>query len=207
MERPFGGRRTLVDTSAYARIAAVPQIRQTWERGVAEGLVYLATPTYVEILDSARNGDTYTAMAEELDALPAAPVDEQIFELAVAAHARLASVSPSFHRNFSMPDLLVAAAAHRYEIGVWHYDRDFDHIREHTALEYDSIWAAPPGSIGAPTRRTPQRAARSSLSRAVAALPPGEVVPTVDELLEIVERRLRDHGVEPPGRVPSEPIA
>ncbi|MEJ7717203.1 MAG: hypothetical protein WKF31_04275 [Thermoleophilaceae bacterium] len=38
----------------------------------------------------------------------------------------------------------MAAAAHEHDLGVLHYDRDYDHILEHTTLEYVSRWIAAP---------------------------------------------------------------
>jgi hypothetical protein len=41
----------------------------------------------------------------------------------------------------------VAALADRYELGVLHYDRDYDLLAEKTDLEFGSVWLAPAGTL------------------------------------------------------------
>jgi predicted nucleic acid-binding protein len=44
-------------------------------------------------------------------------------------------------------DLLIAAVAGSAELGVLHYDHDYDTIAQHTPLAFPSVWVAPRGSI------------------------------------------------------------
>jgi hypothetical protein len=44
----------------------------------------------------------------------------------------------------SVSQASVAASA---QLGVLHYDRDYDAISEHTALDFASVWVAPRGRI------------------------------------------------------------
>ena len=40
-----------------------------------------------------------------------------------------------------------APVADRHELGVLHYDRDYDLISDKTDLEFASVWLAPAGTI------------------------------------------------------------
>jgi predicted nucleic acid-binding protein len=44
-------------------------------------------------------------------------------------------------------DLLIASIANTEELGVLHYDHDYDIIVEHTSLSFPSVWVAPRGDI------------------------------------------------------------
>ena len=43
--------------------------------------------------------------------------------------------------------MIIAACAHESGAGVLHYDRDYDVLREHTSLRFESEWLAPAGSL------------------------------------------------------------
>lgn len=44
-------------------------------------------------------------------------------------------------------DLIIAALADRHDLGILHYDADYDLIRERTDLDFDSVWLAPRGAL------------------------------------------------------------
>lgn len=44
-------------------------------------------------------------------------------------------------------DLIIAALADRHDLGILHYDADYDVIRERTDLDFDSVWLAPRGTL------------------------------------------------------------
>lgn len=85
-------------------------------------------------------------MAAELDALPTAPLTSAAAGAAVRAQAELAAKPGASHRVKPV-DLLIAAIAAAERLAVLHYDADYDVIAEHTSLRFDSVWAAPRGSI------------------------------------------------------------
>jgi len=41
----------------------------------------------------------------------------------------------------------VAAIAHRHEVAVLHYDRDYDLIKSKTNLDFESVWLARRGTL------------------------------------------------------------
>ena len=42
---------------------------------------------------------------------------------------------------------MMAATAERHDVGVLHYDSDYDKLHTKTDLRFDSVWLAPRGSI------------------------------------------------------------
>ena len=44
-------------------------------------------------------------------------------------------------------DVIIAACAHAADMGVLHYDGDFDLLAERTSLTFKSEWLAPPGTL------------------------------------------------------------
>lgn len=48
-------------------------------------------------------------------------------------------------RSVGIPDLLIAAVAHRHRVTVLHDDRDFDVVGAVTGQPM--VWVVPPGSV------------------------------------------------------------
>lgn len=145
----FGGV-VLLDNSAWARmlIGRVPAgVQRRWEAAVGRNEIAACDPFRLEALYSARDAVEYNGLAQELDALLAAPCDRETWILARRAQAALAAAPGISHRVRGV-DLLIAAAAHQHRMGVLHYDHDFDVISQHTPLEFASVWLAPRGTLG-----------------------------------------------------------
>jgi hypothetical protein len=51
------------------------------------------------------------------------------------------------HHRVPPIDLLVAALADRNQLGIVHYDGDYDLISESTDLNFQSVWLAPRGAL------------------------------------------------------------
>ena len=88
----------------------------------------------------------FAAIAGELGSLLHAPLSAEASARAVSAQAELAA-APGVSHRVKPVDLLIAAVAASNELGVLHYDRDYDAISEHTSLSFASVWVAPRGSI------------------------------------------------------------
>jgi len=97
-----------------------------------------------EILFSARNGDEFDRLAEQLGSIRAAPLDNSVIRAAETAMRALAHRSAGAQR-LPIVDYLLAAAAQEVGAAVLHYDRDYDTLAE--VLEFESIWLAPAGTI------------------------------------------------------------
>ena len=63
---------------------------------------------------------------------------------ALAAQRDLAR---SGHHRLTPMDLIIAVLADRHDLGILHYDGDYDVLRERTDLDFDSVWLAPRGTL------------------------------------------------------------
>ncbi len=138
----------VLDSSAWARamdgrLAGRP--REVFEGALAGGELWTCPPSLLEMRYSAR--DEFDEIAQELDALPHAPLTREAASAAVTAQAELAAAAGVSHRVKPV-DLLIASTAAAGGLGVLHHDRDYDTIAEHTSLVFPSVWVAPRGSIG-----------------------------------------------------------
>lgn len=137
----------LLDNSAWARLgdAATPGPRAD-EIAVAfeEGRVATCLPFLLEAGYSARNADDHDGMIEELLALPLLSIDEEIERRAVDAQRQLARAG---HHRLPPVDLILAAIADRHDIGVLHYDGDFDLLLSKTDLDFESVWLVTRGEL------------------------------------------------------------
>jgi hypothetical protein len=139
----------LLDNSAWARamderLAGSP--RKCFDAALTAGELWTCPPTLLEMLYSARDEGQFSAIAGELRALLHTPLTAEAAARAVSAQAELAAAPGASHRVKPV-DLLIAAVAADNELGVLHYDRDYDAIAEHTSLSFASVWVAPRGSI------------------------------------------------------------
>jgi predicted nucleic acid-binding protein len=144
----FGGL-VILDNSAWSRLlgSRVPDgVMRRWEQALARDEVLVCDPFRMEALYSARDGKDYVSLSEELDAMRQAPCDRVVWQIAHSAQSALASDRRVSHR-IKPVDLLIAAAAHHYDVGVLHYDDDFDILAEHAGLSFDSRWLAKRGTL------------------------------------------------------------
>jgi predicted nucleic acid-binding protein len=143
------GRALLIDHSVWARatdgrLAGRP--RETFDAALAFGELWTCPPALLEMRYSARDGSQFAAIANELDALKHAPLTAEAAASAVTAQAELAA-TPGISHRVKPVDLLIAAIAAATDIGVLHYDHDYDTISQHSSLSFASVWVAPRGSI------------------------------------------------------------
>jgi predicted nucleic acid-binding protein len=137
----------LLDNSAWARLAdpaldhdRVTEIADAFEAGrIATCLPFLLEAGY-----STRNARDHDELLAGLLALPRVSIDEAVERRALEAERQLARIG---HHRLPPVDLLVAALADRHELGVLHYDRDYDLLTEKTDLEFNSVWLAPVGTL------------------------------------------------------------
>jgi predicted nucleic acid-binding protein len=137
----------LIDNSAWVRLSdsALSEKRRNEVADRFEaGEVATCLPFLLEAGYSARNARDYDELLRELRALPRLMIDEEVEELAIDTQRQLARVG---HHRLPPVDILVAAVAHRHDVGVLHYDRDYDLIGSKTSLEFESVWLARRGTL------------------------------------------------------------
>jgi predicted nucleic acid-binding protein len=143
------GQALLIDHSVWARatdgrLSGAP--RERFETALAAGELWTCPLSLLEMRYSARDGDQFAAIADELGALEHALLTAEAAASAVTAQAELAA-APGVSHRVKPVDLLIAAIAAAASIGVLHYDHDYDTIVQHTALSFTSMWVAPRGSM------------------------------------------------------------
>jgi predicted nucleic acid-binding protein len=147
-ESAYGGP-VLLDSSAWVRVglgrlAAAAQAR--FAAAIEARELVVSPPFAFEARYSARDGAAFRSLQLELRSLPHAWAGDRTWEVAEDAQQALAE-APGISHRISTADLLLAAIADQSGLGVLHYDHDFDLIREHTPLEFRSVWIAERGSL------------------------------------------------------------
>jgi predicted nucleic acid-binding protein len=138
----------LLDNSAWSRVVAgkLPHDRADAVAGWVERRE-LATclPFLLEAGYSALGGDDHREMMDPFDLLfPRVELTAAVAARAMRAQRELAARG---HHHLAPIDLMIAACAHEAGAGVLHYDRDYDRIAELTSLRFESVWAAPAGTL------------------------------------------------------------
>jgi len=130
----------LVDASVLTRLAQ-PAVRIAIEPRAAGGELARAGISDLEIGYFARSEAEWDQLVGAL----------QVFELVETTgdHVRRARqvqrlLAAKHQRGRKVPDLLIAAAAEAHDLGVLHYDADFDHIAAVTGQACE--WVVPAGS-------------------------------------------------------------
>jgi hypothetical protein len=137
----------LLDNSAWARLnlAAVPGERVDEIADLmAQRRIAVCLPFLLEAGYSARTARDHAELVEDLLALPLLHIDARIERRAIDAQGQLARAG---HHRLPPGDLILAAIADAHDIGVLHYDADFDVLREKTDLRFASVWLAPRGTL------------------------------------------------------------
>jgi predicted nucleic acid-binding protein len=133
----------LADTSVYVLQARYSNVRHRFETLLADGRLATCQMTCLEFLNNAPDPRGYETLLRALTAQRWVDVTSEAMNLAMATHRRLARTSQ--HRNFSLPDLIIAATAELNGATVLHYDADYDRIAEVTGQPTE--WVAPRGTL------------------------------------------------------------
>lgn len=137
----------LLDNSAWARLgdARLPQQRvNEIAQMLEQGRVATCLPFLLEAGYSARNARDHRDLIDELLTLPEVRIDEAAERRAVDAQRQLARAG---HHRMAPVDLILAALADLNDLGILHYDGDYDVLAARTDLRFDSVWLAARGSI------------------------------------------------------------
>lgn len=137
----------LLDNSAWARLGS-DRLEKDRAETVAGWMseLRLATclPFLLEAGYSARSGGERAAMMSDLAQLPHVDIDRDVERMAMQAQRELAGIG---HHRLAPADVVIAACAHTAGMGVLHYDGDYDVLEKRTALTFESVWLAPPGTL------------------------------------------------------------
>jgi len=138
MEEGDGGRRYLVDTSAWLdALQPRPErsgVRERVRTLLAADQVVLTGVVRAEILRGTRDEVEYTRLAAMLDAIERLPSTEADWDDAGRVGFRLRRAG----RTANLPDLVIASVALRHDVTVLHSDSDFDALAHHIGLRVES---------------------------------------------------------------------
>lgn len=194
-ESPLGGGRYLIDNSVYAR-AADPAVAPIWTAALRADQLVSNGPFVIEALYSARNAvDLEEALEELTEGIPYLDVDAATWKRAYCAQARMAAVAPQFHRRPPV-EFLIAALADQHELGVLHYDRDFDLIAAHGGLRFESRWVVPAGSLG-DAEGDPLRPFRRAIGTRLAQFTGADEQPVFERLIAVLDEEIAKAGKQP----------
>jgi predicted nucleic acid-binding protein len=136
--------RYLPDKSVWARLGQ-SAVQAALAPHVDRGLVGTCAIIDLEILFSARTGAEHDHFRAQRDAFEYFPMTDEIARRAIEVQGLLAQRAQ--HRSVSIPDLLIAATAERYQLTVLHYDGDYERIAAITGQATE--WIVPRGTADA----------------------------------------------------------
>lgn len=119
-------------------------MNEQWTHALLADRLRISPAVGLEILLTARDGDSFDTLAEGLSALRSAPLTAGVLRAAHDAMRTLAHRSAGAQR-LPIVAYLVAAAAQELGGAVLHYDSDYDTLAE--IMELEAIWLAPAGSL------------------------------------------------------------
>ena len=120
-------------------------MRAAFDAAVIDGEIATCDMVRLELLHSARSGDDFAELAEDLEALPQCPIVPPQWQRALWVYGELAKQGGAHQRSVKHADLLIAAAAEAAAVPVLHYDGVYDRIAEITGQPCE--WLAPRGSL------------------------------------------------------------
>ena len=123
----------LIDKSAYVRGGV---------QAAEDEELCLCAVTRLELLCSARSGQDYGRLEDDLAQFRDLRMDAETFAVALAAQRELASRGQ--HR-LPIPDLLIASCAQQHSADVVHVDRHYDALAEVLAFRSRRVRSADDG--------------------------------------------------------------
>ncbi|WP_239647444.1 PIN domain nuclease [Nocardiopsis baichengensis] len=133
----------LADTSVYVLRARHAGVKRRFDDLMLSGRLAACQMVALEYLNNAPDPKAYETLWDALHSQRWMDVTRTAMDRAMDVHRELAAYSR--HRNFRLPDLVIAATAEENGAVVLHYDADYDRIAEVTGQPVE--WAAPKGSI------------------------------------------------------------
>ncbi|MFI0937491.1 PIN domain nuclease [Streptomyces sp. NPDC021020] len=134
----------MIDTSAMNRLKFEPVAARLGPL-ITGGLVATCGMLEIEALFSARSPDDYEYLRSSRSSI-FSYLDTEEADWQEALDVQRALAAKSQQRGLKIPDLVIAAVAHRYDLTLLHFDSDFDRIIQHTGQKGE--WVVPRGSIG-----------------------------------------------------------
>lgn len=133
----------LADTSVYVLQGRSPVVQRRFETLLSDGRLAVCQMTALEYLNNAPDPVWYERLWGALHGQRWIDVTTEAMDRALEVHRAMAATSR--HRNFRLPDLMIAATAEIAGATVLHYDEDFDRIAKITGQPME--WVVEKGSL------------------------------------------------------------
>ncbi len=133
----------LADTSVFVLQSRHTAVKERYNALVVEGRLAGCEMSAMEYLNNAANPRQYEDVHRALQGQHWMDVTTDAMDRALAVHRELARQSQ--HRDFSLPDLIIAATAEQHGATVLHYDADYDRIADVTGQPTE--WVVERGSL------------------------------------------------------------
>ena len=133
----------IADTSAWTARRFDPKLDTDFASRLRRGEIGTCRQVVLELLVTAQNVASFDVLLSGLNDLRDFPIRRREWDR--AADVMHALLEQGRHRSVKLADLLVAAAAESAEVGLVHYDRDFETIAEVTGQPLRAL--APLGSL------------------------------------------------------------
>ena len=133
----------LADTSVYVHQSRSEDVSRRFQTLLIEGRLAACQMTALEYLNNAPDPEWYESLWGALHGQRWVDVTNEAMTRALEVHRAFATKSQ--HRQFSLPDLIIAATAELAGLTVLHYDEDYDRIAKITGQPVE--WVAPKGSL------------------------------------------------------------
>jgi predicted nucleic acid-binding protein len=142
-DEPYGGRRLVIETSAFDR-AHHASAHAEWAAALRAEQLVVCEPFRLEALYATADAEHFDERHEVLSLLPGVPLTPEATAMARIAMRRLRQQRPPY-RHVPIPDVLTAAVAVDHGLGVLHYDAHFDSLA--AVMGFESVWLAPRGTL------------------------------------------------------------
>jgi predicted nucleic acid-binding protein len=133
----------LADTSVFVYQSRSLLVQRRFEALLIEGRLAACQMSALEYLNNAADPRGYEALWGALHGQRWIDVTTEAMDRALEVHRQMATMSQ--HRNFRLPDLIIAATAELIGATVLHYDEDYERISKITGQPVE--WVAPKGSL------------------------------------------------------------
>jgi predicted nucleic acid-binding protein len=133
----------LADTTVFVLQARFPQVWERFVRLLGEGRLAACHMSGLEYLNNAQDPKGYEELWGGLQGHRWLDVTAPAMDRAMEVHRAMGARSQ--HRNFALPDLIIAATAEIHGATVLHYDHDFERIAAVTGQPTE--WVVPRGTL------------------------------------------------------------
>jgi predicted nucleic acid-binding protein len=190
----------LIDLSAWAR-SSHRSARARW-KGLVEGDELACHPVFaLELLHNSINAEDHQRLRNDLEAaFDWVWPNDDTARLALRLQQRMATARACAQR-VKTADILISALAVQHQLGVLHYDADYDLIRRYGGERFDSRWLAPRGTLEGPSELANQSrsAYRKAFGERMVQLQGNADLEVWPEVIAWMDRQLADRALPIPG--------